>query len=68
MLRQSKRWGRRSIPGLGGFVVVLGIYLSIIVISVVIYTGLEVIANIISLHIIESAVVDSKVVRGVKSA
>ena len=60
----------RSILGLGSLVVVLGMYLSIKIISVVmIYTGYKAITdiNVVTLHIVQSAVVDSNVVRGVES-
>ena len=35
---------------------------------VMIYTGYKAITNVVTLHIVESAVIDSEVVRGVKSA
>ena len=43
-------------------------YLSVAIISAVIYTGYKVVTNVVTLHIIESAVVDNKVVRGAKRA
>jgi hypothetical protein len=43
-------------------------YLSATIISAEIYTGFEVIKNVASLNIIESGLIDSKVVRGLNSA
>ena len=57
----------KRFPVLGSFVVVLGIYLSAIVILTVIYTSYEVITNVIPPHINERAVLDDKVVRGMES-
>jgi hypothetical protein len=56
MENHSRFWELRSSSG------------SITIISAIIYTGYEVITNVVSLHISESGFINSEVVRGMKSA